>query len=413
MTTAGPSDASNPKKRNWLKKPAWLTEGQEEMKQQEEELFRRSGDCHADILAEQERRRKKREDKAERERKAEVEKLEKQEAKRRRMMEGKKEEARRDLEEERAKHDELKDPNISSKTHESPNVDSPPSPNQQPESKRAMVIEIVDSGDEASQMRMHRHSASQNSDHLPNAHVSSPSSNSGVGGASFESHNKQFSGGAVRDSEDESPSDKPRHGQMDRTSDGSQHYGQNDMDAGSPGSPTTELLPTIVEGPNPPIFILIDPRIPGTKQLLVKRNYKDNLRVVRKTWCEKQGFSPEQTKSVILTWRGRRAFDVANCKSLGIELDEYGEPVIRAGQKGYDESGNKIVLEATTEELLEQEKNAAAEEARRKVEEDWEPPEQHETPIRILLRAKGLRELKLRVISVYELPKCIFYCRTC
>lgn len=167
------------------------------------------------------------------------------------------------------------------------------------------------------------------------------------------------------------------------------------------------LSKTIDDGPNPTIFILIDPRIPGTKQLLVKRYYKDNLRVVRKTWCEKQGFTPEQTKSVILTWRGRRAFDVANCKSLGIELDEYGEPVVRAGHKGYDESGNKIVLEATTEELLEQDKNAAAEAARRKAEEEWDSRDQQEAPIRLILRAKDMRDLKLKVIAVRG------FCRLC
>jgi hypothetical protein len=397
MATADPSGTSKSGKRNWLKKPAWLVEGQEKTKQQEEEMFRRSGDCHADILAEQERRRKKREEKAERDQKAEVEKVEKQEAKRRRMMEEKKEEARRELEEERAKHDVLRDPNISSKRHDAPNVHSPPSPKPQPENKKTMVIEIADSEDDFSQPRRHRHSVSQNSDRQP-----SPSSNSGIGRASSESHNKRFSGEAVQDSVDGSF--------RDRVSNGDQYHEQNDIDA---DSPTIEAPSTTVdEGPNPPIFILIDPRIPGTKQLLVKRYYKDNLRVVRKTWCEKQGFTPEQTKSIILTWRGRRAYDVANCKSLGIELDEYGEPVIRAGQKGYDESGNKIVLEATTEELLEQDKNAAAEATRRKVEEDWEPPEQHETSLRVLLRAKGLRELKLRVISVFlSYPKRIFYCR--
>ena len=401
MAAAGPSGASKPGKRNWLKKPAWLIEEQEQIKQQEEEMFRRSGDCHADILAEQERRRKKREEKAERERKAEIEMQEKQEAKRRRIMEEKKEEARRELEEERAKHDMLRDPNI----------DLSPSPKPQPERKKAMamVIEIADSEDEASQLRRHRHSASQNSDCVSNPRTPS---NSGADGTSFESRNKPFSGEAIQDSKNECFGDIPSQGQRDGVSDGGQYHEQNGMDATSPDSPTTEALPKIVdEGPNPPIFILIDPRIPGTKQLLVKRYYKDNLRLVRKTWCEKQGFTPEQTKSVILTWRGRRAFDVANCKSLGIELDEYGEPVIRAGQKGYDESGSKIVLEATTEELLEQDKNAAAEAAKRKVEEDWESPHQHETSLRVFLRAKGLKELKLRVLPVYGLPKCIFHYR--
>ena len=360
MAAAGPSGAPKPGKRNWLKKPAWLVEEQEQIKQQEEEMFRRSGDCHADILAEQERRRKKREEKAERERKAEIEKKEKQEAKRRRIMEEKKEEAKKELEEERAKHDMLRDSNI----------DSSPSSKPQPESKRstATVIEIDDSEDETSHHRNYQHSATQNSDAWP------PPSSS------------------------------------DRVLDDGQYHEQNDMGPASPGSPTTEApSKTIDEGPNPPIFILIDPRISGTKQLLVKRFYKDNLRLVRKTWCEKQGFTPEQAQSVILTWRGRRAFDVANCKSLGIELDEDGEPVIRAGQKGYDESGSKIVLEATTEELLEQDKNAAAEAARRKVEEEWEHSDEHETVIRVLLRAKGLKELKLRVKLVCWLSNCMSF----
>jgi hypothetical protein len=383
MATAGPSGTSRPGKRNWLKKPAWLVEEQEEVKQQEEEMFRRSGDCHADILAEQERRRKRREEKVERERKAEVEKQERQEAKRRRIMEAKKEEAMRELEEERVKSDVLTDPNTSSPHNSKP----------QPERAVTTVIEIADSEDEAPQLKRHRHSASQNSDRVSNACAFSPSSNASVG-------RTNFSGGAAQDSEGESFSDKPRHGQSDTVSDGGQYHEQNGMDATSPGR-TSEAPPkTVDEGPNPPIFILIDPRIPGTKQLLVKRYYKDNLRVVRKTWCEKQGFTQEQTKSVILTWRGRRAFDVANCKSLGIELDEYGEPVVKAGQKGYDESGSKIVLEATTEDLLEQDRNAA-EAARQKADDDWESQVQQETPLRIFLRAKGLGELKLKVMPVW------------
>jgi len=418
MATADPSGASKPSgKRNWLRKPAWLLEKQEELKQQEEDIFRRSRDCHADILAEQEQRRRRKEEKAERQRKDEIEKQKEREAKRRRVMEEKKEEARRELAEERAKDDALRDPNISSEKSEAPKVESTLS---QPESGRAVgvVVEIIDSEDESSQLRRYRPSASQNSNRPSIARASSTSSNPDVGRTSFESRNKSFNGRVMQDSDDESFGDKARHGQRD-VSDGGQCNEQSrspqlgsarGRDATSPDNPTAEALPKIVDnGPNPPIFILIDPRIPGTKQLLVKRYYRDNLKVVRKTWCEKQGFTPEMTKSVILTWRGRRAFDVANCKSLGIELDDYGEPIIRAGQKGYDESGSKIVLEATTEELLEQDRKAAAEAARPKAEEGLDSPHQQETFIRVFLRAKGLTELRLKVKPVYWLTKHVFY----
>lgn len=162
--------------------------------------------------------------------------------------------------------------------------------------------------------------------------------------------------------------------------------------------------PTVDAGPNPPIKILIDPRIPDTQPLMVTRKWDQRFREVRNAWCERQGFVADFADTVIFTWRGIRIFDVASCKSLGIKLDEDGEPIFK-GQDGIDEDMSKIVLVATTTAIIEKEQKAAAEEKKRKEDEangitavPSAAPEKKK--VKIMLKARDYDTHKLIVLEV-------------
>lgn len=162
--------------------------------------------------------------------------------------------------------------------------------------------------------------------------------------------------------------------------------------------------PTVDAGPNPPIRIFIDPRIPDTQPLMVTRKWNQRFREVRNAWCERQDFVKDFADTVIFTWRGIRIFDVASCKSLGIKLDEDGEPILRA-QDGIDEDMSQIVLVATTTAIIEQEQKAAAEEKKRKEDESngitaGPPAAPEKKKVKIMLNAKNYDTHKLIVQEV-------------
>lgn len=162
--------------------------------------------------------------------------------------------------------------------------------------------------------------------------------------------------------------------------------------------------PTEEEGPNPPIQILIDPRIPDSQPLMVTRKWNQRFREVRNAWCEHQGFVADFADTVIFMWRGCRVFDVASCRSLGIKLDEEGEPIL-SGINGIDEDGSNLVVVATTQSILEEERKAATKEARRKEDEAngitaEPPPAPEKQKVRIMLNAKDHATHKLIVQEV-------------
>lgn len=359
--TLSPQASQRAKKRNWLQKPQWLIDQQQ--KEKEKQLFERSNDCHAEIVAEKERRRKAKEDKAEKARQEERERKDKED------------------ERKRCRFQELMSRNIADAY-----ADAGPPPKRSPEpdssspvkwsppgKRKAEIIELDDSEDEYIP-------TSRQYPELPKSQFSPKSSTGHDRKRRLTNDSDSRTTPAAVDADDFDMPINPA----------------NDEAAMSP-------LMEKVEEPNPPLQLLIDTRIPDTKPLVVKRNYLDNLRPVRKTWCEKQGFSSERTKSVILTWRGKRLFDVANCKSLGIELNHRGEPVLKVGADGYNDAGDKIVFVATTWDIFNEDKRAAEEAAKRKAEakpDEEEPPPPQENSIRIVLRSKDRQELKIAVKPV-------------
>lgn len=154
--------------------------------------------------------------------------------------------------------------------------------------------------------------------------------------------------------------------------------------------------------PDPVLQILITSTIPNTEPLIVNRKLSQRLKEVRMTWTERQQFASDFAESVFLTWRGRRLFDVASCKSLGITVDSNGN--IRSRGDSLDDLDGKIHMEAMTAEIFEAKKKAkmheVAEGAEALAEEPIWKEEKKEPQIRIILKARGFPDVKIIVKPV-------------
>ena len=154
------------------------------------------------------------------------------------------------------------------------------------------------------------------------------------------------------------------------------------------------------------VSILITSRIANTTPLIVNRRISQRLKDVRVTWCGRQGFTPEATATVFLTWRGRRLFDVTTCKSLGIGVSADGTIVMKGEKDLLGEEEQKVHMEAMTEEILEDYKKSKGpaiddEDTAKSANQEAEQPEQkQEEQVRIILKAKGLDDFKLKVKPV-------------
>ena len=165
------------------------------------------------------------------------------------------------------------------------------------------------------------------------------------------------------------------------------------------------------ETPQPPqdpaVSILITSSLPGTDMVIIRRRLNQRLRDVRITWCSRQGFSDAEITKIILTFRGRRVFDVNTCKSLGIGVDATGEVVMEGEKDVLGEADRRIHMEAMTEAMyLEMEKQEEGKRGQQPEELDEVEvseatiPEPRERETRIILKAQGLQDFKLRVKDV-------------
>jgi hypothetical protein len=168
--------------------------------------------------------------------------------------------------------------------------------------------------------------------------------------------------------------------------------------AGDGSDPVSSTVPVH----DPVLSVFIQSNIPDTNPLLVQRKYSQNLKVIRLAWCRKQGFDEKLTADVFFTYRGVRVFDVASCKSLGIQLDHRGNPVFSFSND--PELADKLVLTATTQEIIDAERKVT-EELKKKQEDEAEgiyaaPEEPKDKEIRIFLKAKGFENIRLKVKDV-------------
>ena len=171
-------------------------------------------------------------------------------------------------------------------------------------------------------------------------------------------------------------------------------------------APQTSREETVASQPPPPdpkVDILITSQIPNTKPLIVSRKLTQRLKDVRLTWCQRQGFSVEATASIFLTWRGKRLFDVTTCRSMGIGVDTHGNVALKGERDMLRAENRQIHMEAMTEEMMDDYKkgkrNLTGGDAEYKDEEIVEQPKQP-AGIKIILRSKDFEDFKLIVKPV-------------
>ncbi|KAI9872999.1 MAG: hypothetical protein M1830_000953 [Pleopsidium flavum] len=162
--------------------------------------------------------------------------------------------------------------------------------------------------------------------------------------------------------------------------------------------------------PDPAVQILITSQIPNTKPLIVSRRLTQRLKDVRVTWCQRQGFTHEATATVFLTWKGKRLFDVTTCKSLGIGVDRDGNVALKGEKDVLGEEDRQIHMEAMTDEILDGYKKAkngpAPGDPEHNNEEINEPPPPPKGT-KIILRSKGYDDFKLIVKSSTLISKIV------
>jgi hypothetical protein len=165
---------------------------------------------------------------------------------------------------------------------------------------------------------------------------------------------------------------------------------------------------------DPIVQLLITSDIPNTKPLLIRVKCSSTLSRPRESWCKIQGFSPEMTRDVFLTWKHKVIFDSTTIKRLGITIDANGIVSVEGDSDIYtDDNLPKIHIEAWTDDVFKQmqreqaeeeaAKKRAAEEASKLVEAKPEPepePEPEKKRFRLFLKAKGKSEWKISVNPV-------------
>ncbi|KAI9755140.1 MAG: pre-rRNA-processing protein pno1 [Chaenotheca gracillima] len=174
--------------------------------------------------------------------------------------------------------------------------------------------------------------------------------------------------------------------------------------------------PQIPLSPDPEdakVELLITSLIEGSKPLIVHRRLHQRLKDVRLAWCARQGFEEEETKTVFLTWRGKRLFDVTTCKGLGIEVDADGDLLVR-GKKDPRADGRKIHMEAMTDIIYEARKrmrethgspSGDLEASDRSPEVAPAPPA--EKQIKLVIRSKAYDEFRLIVKPSTKISRII------
>ncbi|OCL06548.1 hypothetical protein AOQ84DRAFT_440760 [Glonium stellatum] len=154
--------------------------------------------------------------------------------------------------------------------------------------------------------------------------------------------------------------------------------------------------------PDPIVKIFISSAIPDTVPLLVSRKLSQRLQEVRKAWCSRQNFSEDMADSVFFTYRNRRLWDVTTCKSLGIEVDSSGNIRQKDDLDLYSENDGRIHLEAVTMETWEDNKRRAGKAHTEEPEEEEQDifeyePAIEEPKFRLFLKARGYEDFRLQV----------------
>jgi hypothetical protein len=191
------------------------------------------------------------------------------------------------------------------------------------------------------------------------------------------------------------------------------------LDRKSQPPSTEDRTPTPIAGPStsqhdrpdPAVQILVTSPIPNTNPLIVHRKLSQRLQEIRQVWCSKQGFSKDFSDGVFFVYRMRRVYDATTCRSLGLDIDAFGNIVLK-GAEG-KEGVEKVHLEAMTEEVLREAKKEREREKEGRGNGEipigdgdasagvqQEAGEEAEGRIRLILKAKTRKDFKIIVKPV-------------
>lgn len=164
------------------------------------------------------------------------------------------------------------------------------------------------------------------------------------------------------------------------------------------------------EGPGIPkaekANLIVTSAIEGTRSCGVKFFFDKPMHQIRTAWVnvqrQRKVHLPVSPSELILTWRGSKVYNYSTLHSLGIR--RYGDGVVADGnsRKGLSADGMQVHMEIWTPDMFS--KWEEEEERRRKVlagelsdEEDPEVEEQPEVTLRVILKARDLDEVGLKV----------------
>jgi hypothetical protein len=158
------------------------------------------------------------------------------------------------------------------------------------------------------------------------------------------------------------------------------------------------------EAPNPILNILVTPAIEGMLPLVVKLRFLQPFKKVRQEWCkhniESGRLDPSAEPDVILKWRERKVYDVQTCKSLGVTLDEDGQPMLM-DKYGVPEVCDKVNMTATTKQAESEERQSRLVRVAPAPEEPASSPVRSaERAFRLILRSKDYPEQKFLIKEV-------------
>jgi hypothetical protein len=168
----------------------------------------------------------------------------------------------------------------------------------------------------------------------------------------------------------------------------------------SPGTEDSSSIAARKDLDDPVVQYLVTSSRINTKAVIIERRFSQRLKEVRLTWCQRQSFTDEFTRDVLLTYKGERVYDTTACRSLG--------SVVVDGQIVNEEDGhsgqNRIHLVAMTQDdyrEAQKEKERRAQAAAATKEDAYHPPPVLEEPkednnIKLVLRSKGLEDFKCK-----------------
>jgi hypothetical protein len=204
---------------------------------------------------------------------------------------------------------------------------------------------------------------------------------------------------------------------------------------------TTSTQPPLSSAPlsDPIISILITSPMPTTEAMIIRRKISQTLGAVREAYCRR--WNLPQPEKVFLTFCGRRLYDSTKCLRLGLVVEEgtgkvRWEKGRRPGTSSAFEDGKdgeeeevKVHVEAVDEEWFKRIREERERERRERfaqaggggevedvmggenpeAEGESQKEEQKEKTWRLLVKAKGKKDFKVRVTAVsFCIPFPIF-----